>query len=173
MQVSLNSHIKNEELREFLQRAYEVPQEDLIKFNPEQNQSELGDWMDFDYLVDYVKKHGAIVEVRSDDGELIGAAVVAKQHPISWPDGRKMEIFALAVSPEHRRSGVGSALLGAINRVAVDLGAHSILVNTHIFLQSARNFYKKNGYISKGTVQDYYENGAAIFLIKSVGDMDD
>jgi ribosomal protein S18 acetylase RimI-like enzyme len=155
------------ELHGFFQLAYdELDPVDAEKFTDDTDQNLLENWIDLKYAISYALDHGVILEARDETKGLMGVVIAGKQHPISWPDGHKWEIFIIASSPQFRKRGIASRLLEKMEVVAQDNGARAIVVNTHVFWESAKRFYERNGYRVMGTLTGYYDNGEAVFLKK-------
>lgn len=101
-----------------------------------------------------------------ENGELIGGAIIGMQSPLSWPDGRKCELFILGVLPEFRKLGIGKSLLKKAEEIAKGMGAKSVIINTNALMKRTEKFYLDNGYQNIGMLKGYYGNGDAVFLLK-------
>jgi ribosomal-protein-alanine N-acetyltransferase len=65
-------------------------------------------------------------------------------------------IITLDVAEAHRRSGIGSMLLTAMeNRVAA-LGVHTVLLETAVDNEAAVAFWQRHGYRIEGVMKRYY-----------------
>ncbi len=140
--------------------------EDGDAFSPEQDQS-LADWFSVKEMEKY-SDYGTLIEERNEHGDLIGALFIGKQNPISWPDGNKMEIFILGVKKEERGKGIAKKIIEKAEQYAQGQGAKKILINTHILQDTVQAMYIKLGYEKMGVLQDYYDNGDAVFFGKDV-----
>lgn len=128
----------------------------------------LAEWFDVSQMIAMIKAGDArLVEAR-DGEELAGAVCVGKQSLINWQDGQKIEIFILAVHPNHRKKGLGKLLLVKAEEMARELGGRSIMVNTHHSMTAIQQFYLKQGYEEMGRLTDYYDNGDAVFFSKNL-----
>ena len=67
---------------------------------------------------------------------------VATARLICRPDGDS-ELARVAVLPSHRQAGIGRALVLALEEIAVQCGARSIVLHPHLQLES---FYARLGY---------------------------
>ncbi|MBU0975438.1 MAG: N-acetyltransferase [Patescibacteria group bacterium] len=143
----------------------DLVEQDEEKFDENNGQS-LREWFGIDELRDYLK-HSRII-VAEEDGKLVGAAIVGKQNPLTWPDGKKCEVFNLGVLPEHRNKGLGSDLMEAVEKEAKLMGAKSIVLNVHELMTETQKFYEKLGYKRTGILRYYYENGSAVFFMKKL-----
>jgi GNAT superfamily N-acetyltransferase len=74
-----------------------------------------------------------------------GIAVVSLR-PNAWYDGPVALLDELYVVPDRRGAGIGSALLGAAERVARDAGAQVLEINVDGVDRDARRFYERHGY---------------------------
>jgi len=155
-----------QELHNLFERSFnEILHDDSGYFTPELNQDKLSDWFDFDEMLKYLP-YGKLVEARDDENQLIGAGFIAKQNPMSWPDGHKAELFIIGILPGTQNKGLGSAILGECEKQAKMFGAESVIINAHSMQPQLHKFYEKNGYKKIGELTDYYANGNAIFFLK-------
>jgi ribosomal protein S18 acetylase RimI-like enzyme len=90
----------------------------------------------------------AFALVARDDGEPIGYAFVHVRpgDDDTWPVGRHMaELVSLAVAPEARGDGVGTALLDAVDAELERRGIHDLEVGVMAGNDRARAFYERRG----------------------------
>lgn len=157
-----------EELTAMLERAFdELEKEDKARFDAENNGQSLREWFGIDELVEYLK-YCRLLEARDKEGKLVGMVLIGKQNPLTWPDGNKVEMFALAVDPGSRKMGLGSLLVKRAEEEAKNVGAKKIILNTHISLEADQRFYERLGYARMGVLKDYYGNGDAVFYGKNL-----
>lgn len=71
---------------------------------------------------------------------------------------RSGHIITIDVLPEHRRWGVGSALLEAAERQLQQSGVKIVELETPVDNAGAIQFYKRKGYFVEKTVPGYYSN---------------
>ncbi len=76
------------------------------------------------------------------------------------------EIRFLFVRESERRTGLGSALLGAAEREAVARGCDRVFLSTHSF--QAPDFYRRYGYVELGRAEGYPHGHAQIYLAKGL-----
>jgi len=165
--ISRQLNPNKKELKQFFESVFTDIQ-DNDKFSEDQNQS-LIEWFSVDEMVTYLP-YGGLFEARNESGQLVGAIFIAKQNPISWPDGHKMEIFILGVTENERGKGIASQLIDEAEKYACEFGARKILVNTHIAMDYVHQFYGKLGYRRMGILQNYYNNGDAVFFQKEISE---
>ena len=77
-----------------------------------------------------------------------------------------LNIHVLWVDPEHRRSGMGAALLAQAEQQALVSGAHGVLLDT--FDWQAEGFYLRQGYSVFGRLDDYPPGHQRIYLRKAL-----
>lgn len=168
MNIYIQNHPNHSEIKNLLGRAFsEILDDETGYFTPELNQNTLKDWFDYEEMINYLK-YGCLIEARDEDNNLVGCGFIAKQHPISWPDGNKAELFIIGVLPGTQRSGLGSLILQNCEEAARNFGASTVIINAHSMQPQLHAFYQKNGYKLMGELVDYYENGNATFFTKKL-----
>jgi len=164
IKYSIQTKPNSEELHTFFETVFnEIT--DGGQFSEEQNQS-LDEWFSVDEMKTYLV-NGQLIEARNEAG-LVGAIFIAKQNPISWQDGHKMEVFILGVHPDYRGQGIAKELLRSAEQFAVESKAKKIVINTHILQEQVQKMYLSVGYSQMGVLKDYYDNGDAIFFSKKL-----
>ncbi|BDG06712.1 GNAT family N-acetyltransferase [Anaeromyxobacter oryzae] len=76
---------------------------------------------------------------------------------------RTGQIGREAVPAEHRRSGIGAALLDALERMAILQGLRELTVHAQL---PAEPFYRKRGYVAEG--EPFVDQGVAHVLMRKV-----
>jgi len=166
--ITLQTHPNKEELVATIDEAFScLLGEDNEAFTQDTSQS-LPDWFDVDAMLERQKAGGKLLESRDENGKLFGVAFVDKQHAITWPDGKKAEIFLLAVLPSARGKGAGKELLAACEEHAKAMGAKTLVVNTNSVMKATLRFYEHTGFEVMGTLTGYYGNGNAVFMKKTL-----
>ncbi len=89
------------------------------------------------------------------DGDVVGFLMLEGR--LDW--ARLGEIGWIAVSEEHRRKGIGSALVGMMTEFAREKGLRKIYVNTSMEAGGALHFYIRNGFQPEGIMKDFYKDG--------------
>ncbi len=111
--------------------------------------------------------HGAYVAHESPDGRPLGWAYVA-----SDPKGFGVwNLWWIGVAPENHGRGVGSELLGFIEKVVRDASGRLVIIETSSLpaLAETRRFYARRGYRECGLVPNFYGEGdGKITFAKSV-----
>jgi ribosomal protein S18 acetylase RimI-like enzyme len=168
MKIIINNNPNQSELRNLWEKSFsEILKDETGYFIGELNQDTLSDWFDFEAFMNYLPQ-GKLIEARDDNNNLIGAGFIGKQHPLSWPDGHKAELFIIGVLPGTQEKGIGSQILLACEIAAKDFGAQSVVINAHSEQPQLHKFYEKNSYTIIGELHNYYANGSAIFFSKSL-----
>jgi len=75
-----------------------------------------------------------------------------------WRVLDELHINNLAVAPEYRGAGVGTALLTEVVRQGAELGAHRATLEVRLSNQAARRLYERLGFTVAGVRQAYYTN---------------
>jgi ribosomal protein S18 acetylase RimI-like enzyme len=96
-------------------------------------------------------------EVRDAAGAIIGGVT-----GYTW--GGCCKIAMLWVHEDHRRLGVGRALMEAAEAEAVRRGCRLVTLSTHTF--QAPGFYARLGYEQAATIADYPVGHAKIYFVK-------
>jgi GNAT superfamily N-acetyltransferase len=102
------------------------------------------------------------------DGREFGAAIHDDEGGLAagvhgWTWGGTCWIERLWVSASHRRQGLGSRLLAAVQSEARDRGCTQLALTTHTF--QAPDFYRRHGFEIVGEVPQY-PAGHAYFLMR-------
>jgi ribosomal protein S18 acetylase RimI-like enzyme len=82
------------------------------------------------------------------------------------------DLYWLVTSAEHRGRGLGTALLGGIERELAARGARTIRIETSSLegQGGARRFYLRAGYEEVGLIRDFYRSGDdLVTLAKRLG----
>jgi ribosomal-protein-alanine N-acetyltransferase len=76
----------------------------------------------------------------------------------------------LAVSPEHRRHGLGRQLMEWLATTAIEAGIFRINLELRTHNRQAQLFYESLGFASQGVIQGYYQGReAALRMSKRLG----
>jgi ribosomal-protein-alanine N-acetyltransferase len=73
-----------------------------------------------------------------------------------WRVLEELHINNLAVAPNHRRMGVGSALLERVLREGARLGASRAMLEVRLSNAGARQLYERFGFVPRGIRRNYY-----------------
>jgi len=79
---------------------------------------------------------------------------------------RKGHIISIAVLPEHRRKGLGRALIEeALERMGKFYNAKSCYLEVRVSNEAAINLYKKAGFEVQRTIRGYYIDGESAYIM--------
>ncbi|HQI92690.1 MAG TPA: GNAT family N-acetyltransferase [Candidatus Dojkabacteria bacterium] len=166
MKIYVNNSIEMDKLELLFTDCFnKLKDSDSEKFSDDNNQS-FREWFGIDNLKDYLKY--SYIIVAEDERKLVGGAIVGMQNPLSFPDGKKYELFILGVLPKYRNKGVGKRIIKEMEDISKKTGASSIILNTHELMTSTQKFYTDLGYEKIGTLEKYYGNGNAVFFSKTL-----
>jgi ribosomal-protein-alanine N-acetyltransferase len=93
----------------------------------------------------------------------MGGAVVG--HAVASAAGDDAELQRIAVDPGHRRSGLASALLVAVEQLVREQGATRLLLEVREDNTAAAAFYDSRGFAEVGRRRGYYRDGAAAVVL--------
>ncbi len=100
------------------------------------------------------KGHAACI-VAEAEGRIAGYALLL------FSKGTALaRLYSIAVDPQDRRRGFGSALLAAAEQAALDAGAVELRLEVRPDNEGAVAQYRAAGYRPFGSIQDYYEDHA-------------
>lgn len=88
-------------------------------------------------------KERFVLGVDDQGGDMIGAAAL---RPRLVGDNGYLYVDALAVTPAHRRRGVGAQLMRSIDRMAAELCFDRVRLHTSPMLPGPMRFYKRLGF---------------------------
>lgn len=75
-------------------------------------------------------------------------------------------IDSMAVDPDYRRRGLGTALVKIIKQRFITKGAVALTLHVRTTNDSVIDFYQKLEFIIEATVSNYYSDGAPAFYMK-------
>lgn len=92
--------------------------------------------------------------VAESEGQIIGYAGI-----LFVSAGMEADILTLAVVPEHRRKGIGRAMLHDLMSWARSKGANSYMLEVRVKNDGALALYESEGFSKVGLRQNYYGPG--------------
>jgi len=101
--------------------------------------------------------------VAEESGHVVGyvSAVIRR-------DGQG-HIVSICVDPEHRRRGIGTALMVEVLRRIKELGLCSVRLEVRVSNVGAQRLYQKLGFRVVGRIQNYYPDGEdALVMVKDL-----
>ncbi|HTS05112.1 MAG TPA: GNAT family N-acetyltransferase [Candidatus Eisenbacteria bacterium] len=111
-------------------------------------------------LMSFINRSGAFTLVATDAKEIQGFIVTQ--------GGKAGHVITIDVSPQARRSGVGSLLLRGAEDRLVSSGSRIINLETAVDNVSALAFYRSHGYRVVRTWPRYYANGVDALVLKKI-----
>jgi RimJ/RimL family protein N-acetyltransferase len=100
--------------------------------------------------------HAAVFVAEAEDGSIIGRLSVARdQHPAS----RHVADLGLMVAQQHRRQGIGRALLGAAADWARDNDVRKLELHVFPYNEAAIALYEQFGFVREGYRKAHYRQG--------------
>ena len=99
---------------------------------------------------------GAIAELLAMPGTF--AFTATDGFVLARAAGGEAEVLTLAVVPKARRSGTGTALVGAAAKHALSLGAQALFLEVGVANLPARALYRRLGFVEAGRRKDYYRS---------------
>jgi ribosomal-protein-alanine N-acetyltransferase len=93
-------------------------------------------------------------------------AGTAVGHAVASIAGDVTELQRIAVDPEHRRTGVASALLEAVVALGVSAGSDRLLLEVREDNAGALRFYAERGFVEVDRRRRYYRDGATAVVLR-------
>lgn len=87
---------------------------------------------------------------------------VAAEHRLLLETGERIEIVGLIVDPSARRTGIGRALVAAVESWATARGLSTVLVRSNIARDSSHRFYEGIGYECTKTQHVYIKTVSGV-----------
>ena len=97
------------------------------------------------YFIEALERKDGCFFVAEDNNALVGY-VNGGTKEVLYRKSKYFEIENLGVSPDYKRSGIGTQLLETITNWAKDHGYQKIYLESYIKNSQAIAFYKKHGY---------------------------
>jgi ribosomal-protein-alanine N-acetyltransferase len=134
-------------------RAVAADIADFIRLGEAAN---LSPWSAQNY-VDELKLDDSILLKFVDDASSLLGFVVGRVIQ-SDAERREAEIYNIAVAESEKRRGLGQALFDAFLREAASKGTEAVWLEVRESNDSARAFYRKNGFVAVQTRKNFYNN---------------
>lgn len=97
------------------------------------------------------RENNLVLLAYTESGEAVGYIWATincmPENPFKFEE-RVMYIHQIAVSPEHRKNDVGSALIQRVEKHALDLGIHRLELDSWMFNQEAHEFFHSLGFVN-------------------------
>jgi len=105
----------------------------------------------------FLRSKDFLTLIASLNGEAVGFITGSVESFRGKPVGH---IYTLDVKRNHRRKGVGSSLLQALECALAERGVEVCILEVRLSNVAAQNLYFKHGYKPSQTLKDYYGFGA-------------
>ena len=109
-------------------------------------------------FIDLLRLYGDFFFVAEAGGEVVG-------YISGIAMGERGHIVSMAVSPRHRRRGLGWALLSKLLDRFRKAGVKTVSLEVRIDNHAAISLYRKAGFRRVGVVKKYYSNGTDALLM--------
>jgi [ribosomal protein S18]-alanine N-acetyltransferase len=104
-----------------------------------------------------------LILVAEQAGEVWGSAVAFLRR-----GSRAARLYDLVVAEQARGTGIGTALVRAVERRSRAAGAASLHLEVRVDNVAAQGFYRRNGYTMFGRYDVYYEDGGAALRMRKL-----
>jgi ribosomal-protein-alanine N-acetyltransferase len=125
-------------------------------------------YTDFFFLDLYSRFPEAFI-VAEDDGKVVGYIMCRVEIGLSSLGfgglTKKGHVVSVAVMPQHRRKGMGEALVTRAMQGMQLYGAKQCYLEVRITNQAAVNLYKKLGFQITRTIRGYYADGESAYVM--------
>ena len=130
----------------------------------------LSEWLSFEEMEREVGNGRGICIKAVDEGErIVGLIYADQERPVNGKEGvEKWVIILAAVLQIESGKGIGSLLLSELEQIVRNKGGRKLFIFTNDGDDRVIEFYKKNGYVDAGRIQDYQygKDNSAVFLLK-------
>jgi len=109
----------------------------------------------FDDILDW---RGSWHIVAEQKGAIIGFVAAV-------PYGKFAHFITLDIHPDFRNAGLGNALMSAIEQMIFNSGYKTAVLEVETDNAAAVELYKKRGYVVRGKIDNYYENGKDAYVM--------
>jgi ribosomal-protein-alanine N-acetyltransferase len=104
----------------------------------------------------FAEARKARVVVAEDDGQMVGFCIVH----VERVQGKKVGyVVTLDVAPEHRRSGLGRALMQAMEKTVIAEGGSAMALHVYVGNSPAIAFYERSGFVFSHVAEGFYGDG--------------
>jgi len=117
------------------------------------------------------RKHFALRKLGLDDGRRYfvwiedgHVAGVTGLHQYSWGPEENVWLAYFGVHPDFARRGIGSVMLGEMQRLATERRYRKFFIETHGANERAHRFYRSQGFREVGSIADYNPDGAPMIV---------
>ena len=121
------------------------------------------------FFVELYRKFSETFIVAEENGEIVGYIMCRVEVGLSNLGlsglSKKGHVVSVAVMPEHRRKGVGGALVAKAMEGMRAYGAKQVYLEVRVTNEEAINLYKKLGLGVTRTIHGYYADGEDAYVM--------
>jgi len=121
------------------------------------------------FFVELYRKFSETFIVAEENGEIVGYIMCRVEVGLSNLGlsglAKKGHIVSVAVMPEHRRRGIGGALVAKAMEGMRAYGAKQVYLEVRVTNEEAINLYKKLGLEVTRTIHGYYADGEDAYVM--------
>lgn len=121
------------------------------------------------FFVDLYRRHPETFVVAEEDGKIVGYIMCRIEMGLSnfglSGVAKKGHVVSVAVLPEHRRKGMGKALVVKAMEGMRGYGAKQCYLEVRVTNQEAISMYKKLDFEVARTIHGYYADGEDAFVM--------
>jgi ribosomal-protein-alanine N-acetyltransferase len=121
------------------------------------------------FFVDLFRRHPETFVVAEEDGKIAGYIMCRVEVGLSSMGlsglVKKGHVVSVAVLPEHRRKGIGEALVTQAMAGMRKYNAKQCFLEVRVTNQEAVSLYKKLGFEVTRTIHGYYADGEDAFVM--------
>ncbi|RDD53644.1 MAG: ribosomal-protein-alanine N-acetyltransferase [Candidatus Korarchaeota archaeon NZ13-K] len=121
------------------------------------------------FLENYRRFPNSFFVAETEDGRIVGY-VMCRVEP-HYAKGATLilgHVLSIAVSKEHRRRGIGEALMLRAEEGLMTYGSEAIYLEVRVSNDPAIRLYEKLGYKKLGIIPFYYADGEDAFLMYKI-----
>ncbi|HWF10884.1 MAG TPA: ribosomal protein S18-alanine N-acetyltransferase [Bryobacteraceae bacterium] len=119
-----------------------------------------GAWKREDFLRYLFDPERSIFLVAAADGKVAG-------YVIGFITGTRAEVDSIAVTPSRRGVGIAGAIMTRLRQMLQRRGVTTISLTVRVNNTAAIGLYRKLGFRRERRINDYYEDGAPAWRMKS------
>ncbi|MEA2090193.1 MAG: ribosomal protein S18-alanine N-acetyltransferase [Thermoproteota archaeon] len=120
------------------------------------------------FFLDLYKRFPTTFVVAEENGEVVGYIMCRIEKSwggFSFLGSKKGHVVSVAVLPEHRRKGVGCALMREAMRNMLEYGVEECYLEVRVSNVPAVRFYEKLGFKIDRTVRGYYADREGAYVM--------
>lgn len=121
------------------------------------------------FLENYRRFPNSFLVAETEEGIVVGYVMCRVEHHYAKRSTLILgHILSIAVSKEHRRKGIGEALMLRAEGGLIGYGSEAIYLEVRVSNEPAIRLYEKLGYKKLGIIPFYYADGEDAFLMYKI-----